>query len=273
MSRPITNRAAFTASFPASSSSNTVPSSLPRPSAQMRSNVINDENDHDQRARTARSSLTSGAIQRVRQQAGDETPLGVSQARAARQALSANAASSQANRSLIADDSGDSTAQLVPGRRDLNPVLATIDVENPQMPGLSQSVAPSASTLATNNTAATSVDAPADSSTASQAAIFGTAGRRNGADQPIGGATVGTAYDFSKYLDGELDPFNRASRANPRRESRPCLQPNRSMKMPTHPETPLRAELWSQRRRRPPRPSSRRPSSAVSRRQRPQHRA
>ncbi|EST07451.1 hypothetical protein PSEUBRA_002524 [Kalmanozyma brasiliensis GHG001] len=217
VTRPTANRAAFAASFPASSS-NTVPSSLPRPTAQLRSTqLINDENNHDQRSRAARSSLTNGAIQRVRQQAGDVTPLGVSQARAARQAQ----ASSQANQSLIADDSGDSTAQLVPGRRDINPVLADIDVENPQMPGLASTAAPTASTPAVNNTAAFTTDAAADASTASQTSVFGTAIRRNGVDQPIGGAKAGTAYDFSKYLDGELDPFNRASRANVRRESRP----------------------------------------------------
>ncbi|SPO24654.1 uncharacterized protein UTRI_01620_B [Ustilago trichophora] len=223
------NRAVFTASFPATSS-NTVPSSLPRPTAQVHRIHLDSDSDDNQRPRAARSSLTNGAIQRVRQQAGDETPLGVSQARAARQAATvAAASSSKANSSLLADDSGDRTAQLVPGRRDpaLNPIHADIDVENPQMPSLTQ---PTASTSAshtsqhiTPNTAAPATDSAADASTASQASIFGTANRRNGRDQPIGAAAAaaGTAYDFSKYLDGELDPFNRASRANPRRESRP----------------------------------------------------
>ncbi|SJX61552.1 uncharacterized protein SRS1_12537 [Sporisorium reilianum f. sp. reilianum] len=228
VSRPTTNRAAFAASFPASTSSNHVPSSLPRPAAQVRSIQHDNQLDEQQRSRAARSSLTNGAIQRVRQQAGDETPLGVSQARAARQALAAAASTSKADASLLADDSGDSTAQLVPGRRDaaLNPVLAHIDVENPQMPSLAS--APSSrhnnsSIAATASTAdAPAAAAAADTSSASQASIFGTANRRNGRDQPIGApATAGTAYDFSKYLDGELDPFNRASRANPRRESRP----------------------------------------------------
>ncbi|SPO22942.1 uncharacterized protein UTRI_01620 [Ustilago trichophora] len=235
-SRP-NNRAVFTASFP-TTSFNTVPSSLPRPTAQVHRIHLDSDSDDYQRPRAARSSLTNGAIQRVRQQAGDETPLGVSQARAARQAATTAAAaasssppsSSKANSSLLADDSGDSTAQLVPGRRDpaLNPINADIDVENPQMPSLTQ---PTASTSAsrlsehlTTNTAAPTTESAADASTASQASIFGTANRRNGRDQPIGAAAAaaaGTAYDFSKYLDGELDPFNRASRTNPRRESRP----------------------------------------------------
>ncbi|KAJ9478468.1 hypothetical protein PHBOTO_002022 [Pseudozyma hubeiensis] len=220
VTRPTTNRAAFAASFPATSS-NHVPSSLPRPTAQVRSIQTEQISDDNQRTRAARSSLTNGAIQRVRQLAGDETPLGVSQARAARQANTAS--SSKADASLVADDSGDSTAQLVPGRRDaaLNPLLASIDVENPQMPSL----APPAASIVASDAAPQAADdaASADSSTASQASIFGTANRRNGRDQPIGAgaAAAGVAYDFSKYLDGELDPFNRASRANPRRESRP----------------------------------------------------
>ncbi|TKY86627.1 hypothetical protein EX895_004266 [Sporisorium graminicola] len=218
-SRPTANRAAFAASFPAATSSNLVPSSLPRPAAQVRSIQSDNQHDDHQRSRVARSSLTNGAIQRVRQQAGDETPLGVSQARAARQALAASGSTSKANTSLLADDSGDSTAQLIPGRREaaLDPLLAIIDVENPQMPRLSSAPPPQPS--AHNDPADA---AAADTSSASQASIFGTANRRNGRDQPVGAAaSAGTAYDFSKYLDGELDPFNRASRANPRRESRP----------------------------------------------------
>ena len=222
-----TNRAAFTASFPASSS-NTVPSSLPRPVHTHRIQLDSDSDDN-QRPRAARSSLTNGAIQRVRQQAGDETPLGVSQARAAARqaAMVASSSSSKAKSPLLSDDSGDTTAQLLPGRRDatVNPIHADIDVENPQMPSLSQPAAStSTQTSSQNNVAATApagADTAADASTASQASIFGTANRRNGRDQPIGTAAAGTAYDFSKYLDGELDPFNRASRANPRRESRP----------------------------------------------------
>ncbi|KAJ1028794.1 hypothetical protein NDA16_001959 [Ustilago loliicola] len=215
-SRPA-NRAAFAAAFPATSF-NHVPSSLPRPAAQVH-RVQSSDADENQRQRAARSSLTNGAIQRARQQAGDETPLGVSQARAARQA--AIGSSSKANSSLLADDSGDSTAQLLPGRRDAstNPILANIDVENPQMPSLSQHMPATAST--THASPSNKADAAADVSTLSQASIFGTGKRRNGADQPIGGASAGTVYDFSKYLDGELDPFNRVSRANPRRESRP----------------------------------------------------
>ncbi|GAC96514.1 hypothetical protein PHSY_004094 [Pseudozyma hubeiensis SY62] len=222
VTRPTTNRAAFAASFPATAS-NHVPSSLPRPTAQVRSIQTEQESDENQRSRAARSSLTNGAIQRVRQLAGDETPLGVSQARAARQAHAAS--SSKADASLLADDSGDSTAQLVPGRRDaaLNPLLANIDVENPQMPSLAPPAASAAPSAANAAPQAADDAAAADSSTASQASIFGTANRRNGRDQPIGAgaAAAGVAYDFSKYLDGELDPFNRASRANPRRESRP----------------------------------------------------
>ena len=222
ISRPTTNRAAFAASFPATNS-NFVPSSLPRPAPQLRSTEIQGQLDDNQRSRAARSSLTNGAIQRVRQQAGDETPLGVSQARAARQALAATASSSssKANASLIADDSGDSTAQLIPGRRDapLNPILANIDVENPQMPSLAS--AASQQSIINAAAAPTASDAAGETSSASQADVFGTANRRNGRDQPIGAASAGTAYDFSKYLDGELDPFNRASRANQRRESRP----------------------------------------------------
>lgn len=244
VTRPSANRAAFAASFPATSLAQ-VPSSLPRPTAPVRTIRMDESSDDNQRARAARSSLTNGALQRVRQEAGDETPLGVSQARASRQALaataSASASSSKANRSLLADNSGDSTAQLVPGRRDaaLNPLLANIDVENPQMPSLvhstvlprstalqstqsnAQSVAPSTIDAADAAAAAAAATAPSDSSIASQASIFGTANRRNGRDQPVGAASAGTAYDFSKYLDGELDPFNRASRADPRRESRP----------------------------------------------------
>ncbi|KAJ1029877.1 hypothetical protein NDA13_003116 [Ustilago tritici] len=215
-SRPA-NRAAFAAAFPASGSAH-IPSSLPRPTAQVNRGPSND-GDENRPQRPARSSLTNGAIQRARQQAGDETPLGVSQARAARQA--AVGAPSKANSSLLADDSGDSTAQLVPGRRDAatDPILANIDVENPQLPSLSQPVSTTASTTQVAQT--NGAHAVADMSTSSQASIFGTRKRRNGADQPISGASAGTAYDFSKYLDGELDPFNRASRANPRRESRP----------------------------------------------------
>ncbi|CDR87127.1 uncharacterized protein SPSC_00253 [Sporisorium scitamineum] len=223
VSRPTTNRAAFAASFPATTSSNLVPSSLPRPAAQVRSILPENQHDDNQRSRVARSSLTNGAIQRVRQQAGDETPLGVSQARAARHALAA-ASSSKANASLLADDSGDSTAQLVPGRRHvaLNPILANIDVENPQLPSLASAPPPSQQNPSNAAPATTADAAAADTSSTSQASIFGTANRRNGHDQPIGtAASTGTAYDFSKYLDGELDPFNRASRANPRRESRP----------------------------------------------------
>ncbi len=93
------------------------------------------------------------------------------------------------------------------------------------MPTLNQAPAsasqPSSQCNGNSNAATAPTDTAADTSAASQASIFGTSKRRNGQDQPIGAATVGTAYDFSKYLDGELDPFNRASRANPRRESRP----------------------------------------------------
>lgn len=218
-SRPA-NRAAFAAAFPATSS-NYVPSSLPRPAAQVHRVQPSDADENQRQQRAARSSLTNGAIQRARQQAGDETPLGVSQARAARQA--AIGTSSKANSSLLADDSGDSTAQLIPGRRDAatNPVLANIDVENPQMPSLSQTTPAAASTSQPSQSNKIEAAASADVSASSQASIFGTGKRRNGADQPIGGTSAGTAYDFSKYLDGELDPFNRASRANPRRESRP----------------------------------------------------
>ncbi len=122
-SRP-DNRAAFAASFPATSS-NHVPSSLPRPAAQVHRIQIDSDSDDNQRPRAARSSLTNGAIQRVRQQAGDETPLGVSQARAARQAVSSASATSKANSSLLADESGDSTAQLVRGVAMLLSILFT----------------------------------------------------------------------------------------------------------------------------------------------------
>lgn len=225
VSRP-SNRAAFTASFPATSSSH-VPSSLPRPTAQ----ALRSQHDslNGAASRVARSSLTNGAIQRARQLAGDETPLAVSQARAARQAAAGT--SSKADSSLIGDNSGDATAQLVPGPRDpaLDPVRAIIDVENPQMPSLSQPTmaspsAPQSSQRDDIQSAPVSSNIAANTSISSQGSVFGTSNRRNGQDQPIGAssnAVAGTAYDFSKYLDSEMDPFNRASRGNVRRESRP----------------------------------------------------
>ncbi len=126
-SRP-TDRAAFSASFPAKSS-NMVPSSLPRPvSRPQMLHSDDDEQDPAHRARGARSSLTNGAIQRARQMAGDETPIAVSQAKAARQAAGAARTGTSP---LLADESGDSTAQLIPGRRDaaVDPVHADIQVD------------------------------------------------------------------------------------------------------------------------------------------------
>ncbi|GAC76427.1 hypothetical protein PANT_22d00022 [Moesziomyces antarcticus T-34] len=220
-SRPA-DRAAFSASFPAKTS-NMVPSSLPRPvSRPQMLHSDDDEQDPAHRARGARSSLTNGAIQRARQMAGDETPIAVSQAKAARQAAGA---ARKGTSPLLADESGDSTAQLIPGRRDaaVDPVHADIQVDVPRLPSLDRPVTSISASQPSRSETAPPANAAVDTSSASQASIFGTTNRRNGQDQPIGAANaaVGTAYDFDKYLDSELDPFNRASRANPRRESRP----------------------------------------------------
>lgn len=220
-SRPA-DRAAFFASFPAKTS-NMVPSSLPRPvSRPQMLHSDDDEQDTAHRVRGARSSLTNGAIQRARQMAGDETPIAVSQAKAARQAAGAV---HKGTSPPLADESGDSTAQLVPGRRDpaIDPVHADIQVDVPRLPNLDRPLTSISASQPSHSETAPPANAAVGTSSASQASIFGTTNRRNGQDQPIGAASaaVGTAYDFDKYLDSELDPFNRASRANPRRESRP----------------------------------------------------
>ncbi|PWZ00795.1 hypothetical protein BCV70DRAFT_200057 [Testicularia cyperi] len=144
------------------------------------------ENADDRRV--GRSSLTNGALERARQLAGDETPMAVSQAKSAR-----SAAATTADIGSSGDDSGDRTAQLVTGRNGAaaasHVTNLSIDVERQQLPTLGNSNAPS--------------------------------NRKAGQDKPIGAG----GYDFGKYLDGELDPFNRASRNTVRRDSRPLPAP------------------------------------------------
>lgn len=105
-------------------------------------------------------------MQRVRQLAGDETPAGVSQARAARTAAVNSSA----------DGNADRTPQLFKGHKVASVV---IDINSQKMPQL--------------DTASPAPD---------------------------------TGYDFDKYLEGDMDPFNRASRVNVRRDdSRPLPGP------------------------------------------------
>ncbi|EPQ31764.1 uncharacterized protein PFL1_01096 [Pseudozyma flocculosa PF-1] len=197
--------------MPSSSTTVQVPSSLPRPN-KARTSL-------SQGPVTRRSSLT--AIEAARQRAGDETPTAVTHARAQSQQAGTHGGTS------TGDDSNDTSNALVAGPNGAVSANISIDLESGKLPMLRRpstskrssdvGTRSSRSSMVASTPAQEPVDPPfagADLSTASQRS------RRNGEDRPIS-----SGYDFSKYLEQGIDPFNAASRKEMRRESRPLPVP------------------------------------------------
>ncbi|KAN0061640.1 hypothetical protein ACQY0O_006566 [Thecaphora frezii] len=197
-----------------SSTSVQVPSSLPRPNKARVGSLYAPQNAERNTAR--RSSLT--AMEAARKRAGDETPAAIADARAQRKQIA-----NLRDASFDDDDDGnpnDTSAALVAGPHSATSANLSIDVEGGRMPVPRRSVGRRIS----GDSHPGGHGRPSHAAPFPEEADFSIekqkSTRRNGEDRP-----VTSGYDFSKYLDQDLDPFNVQGRKGLRRDSRPLPLP------------------------------------------------